>query len=302
MKRVGRTLLSALLLFGLLGGEGHADSARAGDGCEIATHEMAIDDGTLQYNTVGAGRQVLLLHGLFADKEQWSGMMCVLSGAGYALIAPDLPGYGKSSGFRIQDYKLENQVELLRRLVSTLGIDTVDIAGNSMGGTIAALYTQAHRRQVRSLAFIGSPLGIIEWNEPVKDAIFQGINPFIPIDIPQFDLELSLLFVHPPSLPDSVKAAAVKEYVENNRHYQQVWDIVNLYDNAIHRGMIARMPTLILWGEQDSIFGVEGAPRLRNFIPSSTLVRLPDAGHMLHVENADAAAAIYLKFLARLPR
>ena len=156
--------------------------------CTIASLTAQVGNGTLSYSQVGNGRKVLLLHGLFADKEQWHTMMCRLSEVGYQAIAPDLPGYGNSKSFTLSDYALENQTTLLRELMEKLRIKSFDLAGSSMGGAIAWLYTQRYPNQVRSLAFIGSPLGVIDWADSVKAAIFQGINPFIPITKEQFAL------------------------------------------------------------------------------------------------------------------
>lgn len=166
-----------------------------------------------------------------------------------------------------------------------------------MGGAIAALYTQLHSPQVRSIAFIGAPLGIIDWANSVKNAIYHGINPFIPINERQFDLELSLLFINPPQIPRDAKEEEIKSYITRNRHYQQVWDIVNLYDDVLLKSLFIKVPTLILWGKDDKIFNVIGADRLQSRIPDSTMLKLPNAGHLLHVENADEVALTYVKFL-----
>lgn len=292
-----RNLIGAiLLLFGLIG-YGYADNPGDARNCDIATHEVALDGGVLYYNQAGQGPHALLLHGLFAQKEQWSAMLCLLSAAGYTAIAPDLPGYGKSADFPLADYQLENQTDRIRQLMEALGVHSFNLAGSSMGGAIAALYVQRYPQQVRSLAFIGSPLGVADWGQPVKEAIHQGVNPFIPVDIGQFDLEMRLLFVNPPAIPDAVKEALVKDYVERNRHYQQVWDIVNLYDTLLDRRLRIRIPTLILWGDKDQIFAVDGADRLQFRIPRSKQVRLPNAGHLLLLENAIETAAIYVHFL-----
>src|SRR3954469_21965246 len=66
--------------------------------CALTTHSERIGGGTIGYNRAGAGPAVLLVHGLFADKEQWSTLACLLVEAGYTAIALDLPGYGKSDG------------------------------------------------------------------------------------------------------------------------------------------------------------------------------------------------------------
>ncbi len=295
-KRIIQVMLVVMLLIGLTS----YSLAERSDNvltCNSVTSTISINGGTLTYNTVGKGPTIILLHGLFADKEQWNGLMCQISKAGYRAIAPDLPGYGSSTGFTVEQYALERQVELIHEWINTLKIDTFDLAGSSMGGAIAFLYKHQYPQQVRSLAFIGSPLGVIGWANSVRNAIYQGINPFIPITTKQFDREIRLLFVNPPQIPDSVKVEKVKDYMTRNRHYQQIWDIVNLYDDVLCQSSSIQAPTLIIWGEDDRVYDIIGASKLQSCIPNSKLLKLPKAGHLLLVENADAAASTYVDFL-----
>lgn len=265
--------------------------------CAIVSLTEQVGDGTLSYSQVGNGRRVLLLHGLFADKEQWHTIMCRLSEVGYQAIAPDLPGYGNSKSFTLNDYALENQATLLHELMEKLEINSFDLAGSSMGGAIAWLYDQRYPNQVHSLAFIGSPLGVVDWANSVKAAIFQGINPFIPITKEQFALEIGLLFFTPPPIPDAVVVEKVNDYNIRNRHYQQVWDIVNLYENILCQGVPTQLPTLIIWGKEDKIYDISGANKLQKCIASRPAIQLPKAGHLLLIENADEVAAKYMRFL-----
>ncbi len=297
MRSAARYLFGLVLLIIGLTGYGYADSSGTVQNCAISTHEVVLEGGVLYYNRAGQGPPVVLLHGLFAQKEQWSAMLCLLSAAGYTAIAPDLPGFGKSTDFPLADYRLEQQAERLRQWLDVLGIQSIELAGSSMGGTIAALYVQRYPQSVRTLAFIGSPLGVTDWSPAVKAAIYQGINPFIPVNVAELDLEMRLLFVNPPVIPDTVKDALIKDYVERNRHYQQVWNIVNLYDNALDRRQRIRVPALILWGENDQIFSVDGAEQLRARIPRSQLVRWPNTGHLPLLENAVETSALYVRFL-----
>jgi abhydrolase domain-containing protein 6 len=265
--------------------------------CTIARLTVQVGNGTLSYSQVGEGRKILLLHGLFADKEQWHTMMCRLSEVGYQAIAPDLPGYGNSNGFALSDYALENQTTLLHELMEKLGIKSFDVAGSSMGGAIAWLYVQRYPNQVRSLAFIGSPLGVIDWADSVKAAIFQGINPFIPITKEQFALEIGLLFFTPPPIPDAFVVEKVSDYNIRNRHYQQVWDIVSLYDDVLCQGVPTQLPTFIIWGKEDKIYDISGASKLQKCISSKQALHLPKAGHLLLIENAEEVATKYMRFL-----
>lgn len=139
------------------------------------------------------------------------------------------------------------------------------------------------------------------WGPQFKEAIHQGINPLIPIDPAQFDLEMSLLFFKPPTIPESIKAALVKDYLERNRHYQQVWNIVNLYDSVLEDGPAIQNPTLILWGMEDAIFPAKGADRLQYRFPRGKRVSLPDTGHLPMLANPRATALIYRNFLKSYP-
>lgn len=299
MRLVDRLLLAASLTVPLLvTGPALADGgARTAVSCSIESGTVEIGGGNLAYHAAGSGPVVLLLHGLFAQKEQWDAFLCRLAADGRRGIAPDLPGYGASQGFALADYRLEAQADLLHRLAVALRIETLDLAGNSMGGTIAAIYAVRHPDGVRSLALIGPPLGATDWAAGVETAIIDGINPFIPLDAEQFALELKLLFAHPPTVPQATAAAAVADYVARNRHYRQVWDIVNLYDRALVEIRVPAVPTLVIWGEEDGIFAIADAPRVQEHLPGSRLVVLPDTGHLPMLENPSETAARYLEFL-----
>ncbi len=286
-----------LVLAGLMGYP-IAIRATSASSCTIASLEAQVGNSTLSYTQAGEGQSILLLHGLFASKEQWNTIMCQLSEAGYRAIAPDLPGYGNSNGFTLRDYGLENQTTLLHELMEKLEIKSIDLAGSSMGGAIAYLYAQRYPNQVRSLAFIGSPLGVVDWANSVKAAIFRGINPFIPITKEQFALEINLLFFTQPSIADAVVVEKVTDYINRNQHYQQVWNIVNLYDDVLcQQGRLTGLPTLIIWGKEDRIYDISGASKLQKCITSSQAILLPKAGHLLLIEKAMEVATKYMEFL-----
>jgi pimeloyl-ACP methyl ester carboxylesterase len=122
----------------------------------------------------------------------------------------------------------------------------------------------------------------------------------IPTTIEQFDLEMSLLFVTPPTIPDSVKTKKVFDYITRKSHYQKIWDIVNLYDDVLCQGQSTQLPTLAIWGREDKIYDIRGAERLLDCIPASHAIQLPNAGHLLLMENSVEATADYIKFLVGL--
>ena len=271
----------------------------AGAPCFIEVESKQVGKGSIEYLKAGSGTPVVLLHGLFAQKEQWSEVACELSSAGFMVIAPDLPGYGKSIDFPVEDYHLENQVGLLHRFTDLLELRKIHIAGSSMGGAIASMYVNKYPGQIHSLAFVGSPLGIGPWGVKVKDALSQGINPFIPITVEQFNLEMELLFYKPPEVPETIRDQLLADYWKSNQHYQQVWNIVNLYMNQISKSSPVRIPTLILWGKQDEIFAMHDIGALQAKYPGNRHYIMPDAGHLLMLEKPKEVSFQYIQFLKR---
>ena len=60
-----------------------------------------------------------------------------------------------------------------------------------------------------------------------------------------------------------------------------------------------KIPTLLVWGDQDKIFAPAYATELQNEIPGAQVTIIPDTGHMLHVEKADAVADAVVAFASR---
>lgn len=292
MKTSGRFLILLTGLWTLLAASAHA--------CETQTKEAHIGRGTMPYlmaTTNATGTPILLVHGLFAQKEQWLDLLCRLADAGYRPIAPDLPGYGQSQGYDLTVYPLEAQASLLAEFSQAIGLEHQHIAGNSMGGAIAALYAQAHPDRIRSLAFIGGPLGIGAWGRTVQQHILAGDNPFIPLSPTALDAELAMLLERPPVLTPETQAAMLAPYQQHTMHYIQVWNIVNLYDRILADRPVNRLPTLILWGEQDQVFNIAASKALARQYPRHRQKTLPATGHLPMIDSPALVSEAYIAFL-----
>lgn len=281
---------------------GSAQAQETNKLCQLQNDSVVLQDGRIHYFRVGSGRPVLLLHGLFAQKEQWADFACQLSEAGFAAYAPDLPGYGQSTGFPIESYRLSTQADLIVTFLEKLNLQRVDIAGNSMGGAISAIVANKYSSNVKSIAFIGAPLGIIGWSEQVKTAVYAGVNPFIPVTIPQLALEMKLLFANPPKIDNAIQESLIKEYQKNKRHYQQVWDVVNLDITILNNAPSSPTPAFIVWGEKDGIFNISGKPLLDQKYPNHISYVAPNAGHLIMLEKPKETVDLYSRFLKNLSR
>jgi pimeloyl-ACP methyl ester carboxylesterase len=276
----------------------NSTAARA---CDLRRAEVSTGTGTIPYLSAGPadGEAVLLLHGLFAQKEQWQAVICALADAGYQPVAPDLPGYGQSRGYDLSAYPLETQAQLLKTFVKSAGLRPHHIAGNSMGGAIAALYAHDPENHIHSLAFIGGTLGIGPWAAPMRNSILGGNNPFIPLTPDALEAELRLLLAKPPTLDADTKQTLLVPYQHDTTHYIQVWNIVNLYGRVLADGPNSAIPTLILWGDSDEVFDVASRKILAKKFLRHTMQTLPDTGHLPMVDNPTGVSTTYLAFLKR---
>ncbi|MCF8482457.1 MAG: alpha/beta hydrolase [Rhodospirillum sp.] len=118
------------------------------------THVM--DGERLNYLAVGEGPPVLLLHGWPQTSHAWRHVIPALSGE-FRVIAPDLPGMGRSSKLRQSFVKCEIAI-LLHRFMSELGHQHYLVAGHDMGGQVAYPMAAKYRDAVRGLVFIESGL------------------------------------------------------------------------------------------------------------------------------------------------
>lgn len=115
--------------------------------------EAAVDGDVVAYLTAGDGPElVVLLHGWPETAECWSAVLPVL-GNRYTVIAPDLPGYGRSARSRHGGDK-RAVAQTLAALVSELGHERAFVAGHDRGARVAHRWAMDRPDQVTRLAVL----------------------------------------------------------------------------------------------------------------------------------------------------
>jgi pimeloyl-ACP methyl ester carboxylesterase len=129
--------------------------------CGVTPVEYAVEipgfGGRTRVLESGSGPALLLLHDLGTAASVWLPLMAKL--AGHRVIAVDLPGFGQAEpiDYRTVPYLRGFAVGFVYGVLGTLGLDSVAIAGNGVGG-LWALWTAADRGEhVRTIALLGVP-------------------------------------------------------------------------------------------------------------------------------------------------
>lgn len=117
----------------------------AGSSVFFSTGGQALDNGK---------PAVLLLHGAGLDHSVWTLQARYLAHHGRSVIAPDLPGHGRSGGTALPT--IADLAQWCWSLMDALQIDRVNIAGHSMGALIALSAASRRPRAVQSLCLIAA--------------------------------------------------------------------------------------------------------------------------------------------------
>lgn len=230
--------------------------------------------------TAGKGEPLLFLHGAgtfhgFDFAKPWAEQ--------FRVLIPFHPGFGESDDdpgmTELQDYVM-HYLELL----DALGIDKVNLVGFSLGGFLAAKFAMQHGHRVKRLALIG-PAGLRDKAHPMIDVLGTPPEQLPGLLVSNFDV----IKKHLPAQPDlDFMADRYREATTVARLlWERPWD--PKLERYLHR---VKMPTLIVWGDEDRLIPVQQAETWRKFIPSADVKVFRGAGHLVLDEKPEAVQAV----------
>lgn len=268
----------------------------------LQAHALHMARHDLHYLDGGAGEPVVLLHGIFAEKDHWVDTARHLT-PHHRVLVPDLPGFGASDRHADEAYGYADQVPRLRAFLDALGIERAHLAGSSMGGTLATLFALSHPERVASLALIGAPHGLrTPVPSPTDVLIDQGERPLIARDDAEFEALMARLFVREPWLPHPVRVAARDGAIAQAASNERLWREHVVDRDVLHDRLPAlRTPTLVLWGAQDRVFHRSGAALWQRLQPAARVQVLDNTGHLPMMEAPADTAQRLRTFLQQHP-
>lgn len=138
---------------------------------------------SLHFERLGAGRPLLMVHGLGASLHTWDPLLAALSHS-RELIQVDLPGHGKSAQLSGRQ-TVEAHADALASFVQSQGLATADLAGSSVGGR---LVLELSRRGIGRHCVALNPGGFwhgwetgwFHWTLAVSIRLVRLLRPFHP--------------------------------------------------------------------------------------------------------------------------
>jgi pimeloyl-ACP methyl ester carboxylesterase len=263
----------------------------------LAKKEIQVDSDRIVYLEGGKGETVLLVHGFGCDKDIWTNFSKLLTGQ-YHVVIPDLAGFGESTKRVEHNYGIDSQVKRLDRFTDVLHLQRFHLAGNSMGGTIAAVYGAKLPQKVATLALL-APAGL--WTAKKSEWLLQlekGKNLLLVSSPADFDQLNRLCFVKLPSIPGAFKNVLVAHAIADREFNAKIFkDLMDTGQSLEPFLPMIQAPTTIIWGDQDRILDVSGAPILEKGIKNHQTVIMKDTGHIPMIEKPEETAQAYKNFL-----
>jgi len=261
----------------------------------------------------GSGPPVVLLHGFPETSRCWDKVAAALS-AEHHVLAPDLPGYGRSA--RPTSYDSATLANTIAAFMDAAGVPRAAVVGHDWGGGVAFRLALDHPEAVERLAVINSPFRKLDLRRGWHMLFFNA--PLLPeaLTMAAGDRWIDLVLRAASVNKDAFEPEALAEYHDAYRSLERKRSAFAYYRTVTRRIIASKlpgraqrghpqgprgsieMPTLVIWGEKDPALPLTLAEGIVRDIPQAKLVTIPDAGHFVPEERPERVAALLKEFLA----
>lgn len=262
---------------------------------------VTVDGERIHVLDRGEGPAVVLLHGFGASAWSWRDVTPSLAEAGYRTVAVDLFGFGWTERTeRLGAYTRQGQIELVLGVMDELGIERAHLVGHSYGGAIAQALAVQYPERLHSLVLVNAARA----DYPIaRRKAVGGIGPLNTLFLRTLGLSMGSVRS---ALENSVADDSVvtDEMVRAYRDRLAIRGAGRAYTGLTRPGLDngpppvdladIKEPTLVVWGEEDTLIPVDPARERVQEIPNARFIALPNVGH-LPMEEAPARLAQEIK-------
>lgn len=222
-----------------------------------------------------SGPALICLHGAGGTHQHWGYQLRDLTPVA-RVYTLDLPGHGRSA--TPGRTSIAGYSAVLLDFMDSCGLDRAVLAGHSMGGAIALWTALEAPERVAGLGLVGTGARL-----RVAPAILDGFSRDVPATI-----RLIVDYAYAPTAPAALLAQAETAYAEcDSAAFHGDFAACDAFD-LIARLPEIRCPTAVICGAADRLTPPKYSETLRDRIPGAALTLVPDAGHMVMIEQPDA--------------
>jgi len=256
---------------------------------------IEVDGLRVAYERVGAGPPLVLLHGYVGDgPSTWQRQIAALADE-FSIVVWDAPGAGRSTD-PPETIGMAGYADCHAGFIEKLHLESPHVAGVSFGAALALELYRRHPQIPRTLVLASAYAG---WAGSLGAAgAAQRLEQAVVLSRLSPDELVDTLL--PTMFSEGTPPEVVDEFRASMRAFHPIGFRAMARASAEDlREVLPRIeiPTLLLYGDRDVRAPLSVAEDLRAAISDSTLVVLPDAGHLCNIEAADAFTSAVRSFL-----
>ncbi len=292
---------------------------------EVTHHFADLDECRLHYVSRGEGKPLLFLHGFPQFWFLWRRQLADL-GRDHAVYAPDMRGYNLSCRpEEVEAYRMRYLLADIRGLVEQLELAPLTLVGHDWGGIVSWAFALKYPELLEKLVIIDGPPPFT-WNRDLRESPKQrdAVNYMLEFSKPSPEPE-EMLAANGFSLMDDILirigGAGAKLSDEERAVYHEAWGQpgalrggLNYYRAARMGEQVAsggvpeeyaskitsqtvRVPTLVIWGENDAALLPSLTRGLSEWVPELRVEIIPGAGHWVPYERPDEVNELIRDFI-----
>jgi pimeloyl-ACP methyl ester carboxylesterase len=240
--------------------------------------------GKFEYIDEGQGDVLLLLHGLFGALSNWEHVVNEFK-KDFRVIIPLMPIYSMPR----RKASVEGLVDFIEEFVDVKKLQDLTLLGNSLGGHVGLVYTLRYQKNVKRLVLTGSS-GLFE-NSMGGSFPKRGNQKYIRERV-------EYTFYDPKTASDEL----IEEVFEITSSIPKCLNIVAIAKAAQRHNLAGelhkiKIPTLLIWGLNDTITPPMVAHEFHKLIPNSKLAFIDRCCHAPMMERPEEFKEILSDFL-----
>jgi pimeloyl-ACP methyl ester carboxylesterase len=277
------------------------------------SHFVKVDTATFHYRVWNEELKqpkgnVLLVHGFCGSTFCWRKNIGALVGAGYRVVAIDLPGFGYSDRNLMVNQSQSNRARLIWKLLSKIETEDTrwNIVGHSMGGGAVEAMALMHPDRVQSVTIVDGMVFIR--NKTMKGTFItmskmKGTNQILVSLAKQNVIsEKSLTRLMKKVYGRPLDSTEVQGYLAPLQIKGSAASVINIYANAkeirhLHADGLLDLPVMVIWGRKDRTIYPSSGRKLKRNVPTIELKMIPGAHHSPMETHPDIFNKMLLEFL-----
>jgi len=231
---------------------------------------------------------IVLLHGAGFDHTAWALHSRWFAHHGFGVLAPDLPGHGRSSGTPLPT--IADMADWTAALLAAAGAARAKLVGHSMGSLIALETAARHPAKISALSLIGTADTMTVGPDLLRAAEANDRTAIDMVSIWGLGFQAELGGSLAPGLWMHTGAQRVLEKCRPGVLFNDL-SACNAYQNALAAAEQITVPVTLILGERDMMTPARAGKTLAAALPNSRTVVLRGAGHMMMTERPDELLA-----------